>query len=427
MTAARPLDRAEAFFWFLDRVSSMNFAVLAEGEGPLDAGSLDAALAAVQRAHPLLRAAIVAGPGGPLAFAPAEGKAIALAESSLSPEAALAEALARPFELGEAPLVRALVARGEGGRWTFALVFHHSIADARSAFTALRQVLEVATGAAAPPAPQVAPPPLMALFPESLRGEAAVPAAQAWKAALKAAGTRPADLAGFVRTEGPIRPVVTAIRFDEGVADALAAKARATDTTVHGLLGAAQLLAAHEVLEAGDDATMLLTSPADLRAHLATRQDHGTPAFGVTLVTSGARVGPGGDAAALARHLAKDLRRQIAAGYGHLFYALTAAAETLPPVPQAIDGFRAYLSRMPTAFVLSNAGRVPSVAAGADLRVDRLSFALCPMGHQPLFYSATTADGRLTVHAVHDEARLEGGRAAAIAEGFRERVLAAAG
>ena len=35
MTATLPrrLDRAEAFFWFLDRFSSMNFAVIAEGRG----------------------------------------------------------------------------------------------------------------------------------------------------------------------------------------------------------------------------------------------------------------------------------------------------------------------------------------------------------------------------------------------------------
>lgn len=426
MTASRPLDRAEAFFWFLDRVSSMNFAVLAEGEGPLAADALDVALAAAQRAHPLLRAAIVAGPSGPLAFVPAEGRSIALAVNTEPVEEALAAALAAPFSLGEAPLVRAILARGDSDGWTFALVFHHSIADARSALTVLRQVLEQATGASPPPSPVASPPPLMALFPESLRGEAAEPAAQAWKAALKAAGTRPAALAGFARAEGPIRPVVAAIRFEAGLADALAASARRMGATVHGILGAAQLLAAHEALEAGENATMLLTSPADLRAHLATTQDHGTPAFGVTLVTSGARLGSGGDFASLARHLAKDLRRQLAAGYGHLFYALTAPAETLPPVPQAVDGFRAYLARMPTAFVLSNAGRVAPVAAGPGTRVGRLSFALCPMGHQPLFYSATTAGDRLTVHAVHDDARLSGERAKAIAEGFRQRVIAAA-
>ncbi|MBK8750575.1 MAG: hypothetical protein IPL99_02495 [Candidatus Competibacteraceae bacterium] len=48
----RRLDSAEAFFWFLDHVSPMNFAVIAEGNGDLDDDALRAALLRAQQEHP---------------------------------------------------------------------------------------------------------------------------------------------------------------------------------------------------------------------------------------------------------------------------------------------------------------------------------------------------------------------------------------
>ena len=58
--APRRLDRGEALFWFLDRFSPMNFAVVAEGGGRLDEQALQDALAAAQGRHPLLAVAIEA-------------------------------------------------------------------------------------------------------------------------------------------------------------------------------------------------------------------------------------------------------------------------------------------------------------------------------------------------------------------------------
>ena len=35
------------------------------------------------------------------------------------------------------------------------------------------------------------------------------------------------------------------------------------------------------------------------------------------------------------------------------------------------------------------------------MRVEEISFALCPMAHQPLFVAASTWDGRLALNVVH--------------------------
>ena len=76
---ARPLDRAEAFFWLLDRCSSMNFAVMAEGVGPLEAGRLESALGRAAQIHPALAVAIEADGDGRLAFVPRPGARASLA------------------------------------------------------------------------------------------------------------------------------------------------------------------------------------------------------------------------------------------------------------------------------------------------------------------------------------------------------------
>ena len=120
----RPLDRAEAFFWFLDRCSSMNFAVLAEGSGPLQAGRLAEALARAPGRHPALACAISADAAGRLVFLPRPDAPVTLTRESAGEDwhEALATRLAAPFALGEAPLVRAHWFERPAGRWAFAVV-----------------------------------------------------------------------------------------------------------------------------------------------------------------------------------------------------------------------------------------------------------------------------------------------------------------
>jgi len=128
----------------------------------------------------------------------------------------------------------------------------------------------------------------------------------------------------------------------------------------------------------------------------------------------------------LARHLTRDLRRQVAEGCGHLFYRLVPPAETLAPVPEATEGIRAYLARMPTACVLSNAGAVARVAEARGVRVGRLSFALCPMGHQPVFVAVATHGESMAIQLVHDQARLAPVEADRLARSIGERLVRAA-
>jgi hypothetical protein len=430
MTAARPLDRAEAFFWFLDRCSSMNFAVIAEGEGPLPPEAFAAALERARRAHPLLAVAIDSPGGGPLAFVPRPQSPRVLERVPPGEVATvrIAAELARPFALGEAPLVRALWQDLGAGRWAASLVFHHAMADGRSGLRLLREVLEDAIGTRPAAQPQRPRAPLTACFPEAYRGAEGAVRAQAWKAQLKSAGSRrPESPPGFVRNDEPVRPGIDTLCLDAAVVRGLAARAREAGASIHGALGAAQLMACRERFGPGPDPRLMLTSPVDLRGHLVPPLDDATPGFAVTLLSTAVDVKAGADLWPLAVQLTQDLRRQVAQGCGHLFYELVPPAETLAPVPEAIEGMRAYMARMPVACVLSNAGSVAPVAGSSGVRVDSLSFALCPMGHQPLFVAAATHGEAMTIHVVHDESRLPALAARLVAQSMDERLRRAAG
>jgi hypothetical protein len=264
-------------------------------------------------------------------------------------------------------------------------------------------------------------PPLTSLFPEALRGAAGLARAQAWKEALRREPLRPGAIPGFVRDAGEVRPGIVGLRFEAPVVERLARVARASGASVHGLIGAAELLAARE-LGGEREPALMLTSPVDLRGQLARPVGDATPGFHVTLLSSIAKVGGPEVAAPLAKFLTGDLRRQVAEGCGHLFYQLVPAAEGLAAGPEAIAGFAAYMKRMPTAFVLSNVGRVEAMPEANGVRVDAISFALCPMAHQPIFVAASTWGGELTLNVVHDAARLAPGAARPLA-GAMERIL----
>jgi hypothetical protein len=404
----RPLDRAEAFFWFLDRCSSMNFAVIAEGGGSLPTARVAAALAAAQREHPALRVAIEPVEGGGLRFVPRPGTPVPLTREATGANwhSAVAASLAVTFAAGEAPLVRAHLLDLDGGRWALVLVFHHAIGDGRSGFRLMRDLLDGARGVRGPATPVEPAPSPVSLFPEALSGEAGLAKTQAWKEALRAEPLRAAPVPGHLRDGGEVLPRIIALRYEEAVVEGLARRARRERASVHGLIGAAELIAARDLFAAEGAPVLMLTSPVDLRGSLREPQGDATPAFCVTLLSTLAEVAGEEGLGPLAAHLTGDLRRQLAGGCGHLFYHLAAPAETLPATPEAVSGFAAWMRRMPTAFVLSNVGRVEAMPAAGGVTVDEVSFALCPMAHQPLFVAAGTWGGRLALNVVHDGARL---------------------
>ncbi|MEQ4304353.1 amino acid adenylation domain-containing protein [Plantactinospora sp. B6F1] len=119
-------------------------------DGPLDAGRLERALAAVVRRHEALRTAIRCRDGRPVQVVtddvtvPLETQSFPQPGASAREEAALTAVRTRaerPFDLTVAPLMRAYLARLDAERHILALVMHHIVTDGWSLRILLDEML----------------------------------------------------------------------------------------------------------------------------------------------------------------------------------------------------------------------------------------------------------------------------------------------
>ncbi len=415
----RRLDPAEAFFWFLDHVSSMNFAVIAEGAGDLGDNALQAALARAQQEHLLLRAGISTNAEHRLIWVPAPDAPMDYTVMDAGPEwqTPLAEAMVRPFPLNSAPLVRALRLNRDDGRWVVALIFHHSAGDGRSGCRLLAEILVNAAMPDRPSAPHPGYPPLHTLYPPAYTGAAGQEAIQNFKTQRKQELQRHGqfdEFPGFNRHAPTTQPRFQTLRFDPEQTERLTNRCRAAGATIHGAISAAQLLALHRAFGDAEPRTLGLTTPADLRAHLREPLDDESPLLCATLITSVYRLEADGDFWALARTVSGDLKRQLQRGDGHLFFTLFPPPAEFPATPEGIAAFKQMLASAPQVSMVSNVGRLAPLSAATPFQVEALSFALCPMFSHVLFTAVGTFNGRMTLHVNFDAARLPLEQATAI-------------
>lgn len=431
-TSVRQLDRAEAFFWFLDRFSSMNFAVIAEGSGALDKAALQRALDMAQKRHRLLAVAIEADAEEHLHFVARPATGIPLQHIETADwRTALAERIVAPFALGEAPLVRACCLSGNDSQWVIALIFHHSIGDARSGFSVLTEILQGAAGEPLSSTPLPLAPALGELYPDAFAGEAGRQLAEQLKTVRKAAAERtgmPESQAGHRSSSAQQSPQARFLTFrlDANQTAALARNARAAHTTVNGVIGAAQLIALRALFADAEERTLGLTCAADLRPHLRQAVSDATPGFYVTLVSSIQHVGDDASLWPLAQRLTGAIRQQIVAGFGHLFYDFMPPTDQFPVNEAGISAFSGLMARGVQTSLLSNAGRLTPLPPLPGLTVSARSFALCPTRTQPVFTAVSTDAGGMTINLNYNAVQLEPETAAAVAAAMQRLLLAAA-
>lgn len=302
--------------------------------------------------------------------------------------------------------MRCLYLKFPRGRSVLALCFHHSIADGRSGMALLQSLLALLTGGTLPEASNAHLPPMAERVPPAFRWAEQVQAAKALKSAVVADYRRhgaPTPLPWLDHAAETSSPQLHRLLFDADCTRVLMARARAENTSLHGVLCAAQLLAVSQQQPDLPTQVLMLGSPVDMRAHLAPPPPVSPTGLFVAIVSSNHRIDPDTSVWALAREIRDQMQCQLARGEAHLFYALYGLDGTPLSAEQTAALKQKILASLPHTMV-SNIGRVTPVSDDPLLR--NLSFALFPMPYQSLFTAASTFHDQLTLNIGFNANRL---------------------
>jgi hypothetical protein len=260
----RPLGTFEHLLWFLDQESPMHFSLAAQIEGPTTVRDWRVALDHVQRRHPFFSVCIEKDGDSSLRFRQVHDKRIplrvvrAVGTSQLNWLTELQREVATPFDPRSAPLVRAVLMH-EPDRAILILTAHHSIADGLSLTFAIRDTLLALSGT--PRDPLLVTPSIESMF--------------------DSADSSPIDVASTIeinereetkpsvfRSHHGLTPSVRGVSLSAELTGKLRKRAQQEETTVHGALCAALVLAGRQAIGEWEDMPVRVLSPIDIRSLL---------------------------------------------------------------------------------------------------------------------------------------------------------------
>jgi hypothetical protein len=378
----RPLDPAERYFLALGRVWPRQITGIADLDRSFDADRVADAWAAIAARRALPQTRIVDVDTKAPRFVRVPGSAFTLHDGGdvLDAEQRV------PFDLEGDPLVRLRFAPDLS---RVALSAHHAVADARSVTVLLQELFAELDGrSSSADADEYLPPGMYECLPEGhrwtedrrgmiallheLREEqtgAAVPSA--WPSHDRAAGETDLGTSTLTADVAPLTDV-----------------ARAWGASVHGVLSAAVVAAAHHAEPALDQVALL--TPVDLRPQLVGVSPSQLGLYISMLTTAHAVSSPGAETAAQA---SAELRRRVARGDGELTFLLTR--------PVAIEQ---EIAAAPQSIVVSNLGVVDAAADPDWVRSLAFTFGASP--NQVAFLGFATYRDRVHVAVSVDRAKL---------------------
>jgi NRPS condensation-like uncharacterized protein len=407
----RKLSPSEKFWWVLDQECRSNFVMHARVTGTIDESLLRQSLDAVQARHPILRVRIERDGWNSLYFRTNGVQGIPLRIVEKPSDAWIQEAeqeLHEEVTVQKGPLVRCKLIRHAPEDHTILITFHHAIGDALSGSYLIRDLFHAMTlvcdGKKCKLTPLEPKREMNAYFPawaRGLRGR--------W-GNMKFAGRmfgkvlrhgRPA-LPRFDQKAPPKKRKarIIAHELDPDFVDQLHRRAREEDTTLHGALLAAQILAIAHDRQDAKERPYFIGSAVNLRKRLIppVGEDVG---FFVTIGASVNVAKSDTDFWALAKAVRESLWECVERGEPFVY------------VVQHKD-----LSRITALFGLGSLGRFLYARAGASVTfgglsfsnigkvdienclgpftIENLGFAASPSSLSPMIVCATTIKNRST-------------------------------
>ncbi|TGN03473.1 phthiocerol/phthiodiolone dimycocerosyl transferase family protein [Leptospira dzoumogneensis] len=407
----RSLDQAEANFWLYDRASSMNFCVMAEGEGSFSEESLRKALDLIQNKHALAKVQILkqAGQDSHLYFATSDKK-IPIQKDLYSPDwkSKLAKETIRLFELGDSPLIRTIFYTSGNSKFAIGVIFHHSIGDGRSGCRFLLDVLRASTGEADEIEEDSEYSSLMELY----------PAEELYKGGPKP--EKPLTIPQFSRKKEEQDPEIISFYLEEEDVNSLLKTSKQKKISFHGILGASQVTALADFFDRGQEGVLYLSTPADLRPHLSHPVPDSALGLYISLFTTPVNIRDPFDIKAKA--IMNDVRARIGRREGRAFYELLPPSEQFLEKEDGLKLFQLLMNRNPQSSLLSNVGIIP-VLASDEIKVKELSFTVHPALTQTIFTTVTTYENRMAININYDKNRWKEADISQFAYSFRKNIL----
>ena len=425
----RRLGATENIYTLLDKLYCLNFVSYAEISGTLPLEKINEALAVVQSEQPLLRSHIRLVDGR-LWFKPASASAAPL-QAETGPitnwRATLAAQYGRPFS-DKAPLARFLWLGGRGKRAVAAMVFHHAIADGKSGTNILLEVLRRAGGEALPLRFQAAHPAAQELDLIQHKGvlEGSLQRLKYWlaqgKSALKFAQQLP-DYDPNVTDEQAIKVIPFSVPAK--TAKRLLSNCRDKATTVHGAIGAAQVLAVNDEFNTSEARTLALNSLADLRGVLQGNLTEHDLGLYIATLTTVHQIDEPPDFWPLAQDIRSQLKGILNSGDGDLVHSIYRKNTLFPVSRRGAKMVQAVVALAPPASMLTNIGRVEALRLANGAKIDAVAFGVSPPAQNPFCVTATSYAGQINMNFLYDAHKIKALQARRIVAAMLARLNAA--
>lgn len=426
----RKLSRSEQSIWLFDRLERMNNGYQFEILGEIQNSNLETALLTVMKQHPLLSVKIKEE-NGEFKFSSTELKLpeIKYLENFGSNEeiwsSVLEGMMLQRFEVGEAPLVRVLVAKSEE-KTRVGTVFCHSISDGICCDSFLSDWINQMSG--------VSP------LKEGDSGnpiESYEPPASNWSkeqidqflSNIQSEDSElgPPSVFSFLKGyEDLVQSFnLLAIDFDQHQTQAILAYCRSTQIGLTGWLGASLLKALYPHYYGGEiskDISIII--PSDLRSRSKRVVSKKSMIFAVGLSRFNFRISPEKPTMSLASEMSKKIRKRIQDGDGYCYFSRLPHLKTMNQ-DDALKVLLPILKGLPHSAVLSNVGALGSTIdkAAKEKVTDFRTVGPIPTPHHPLFVAATTWQGKMSLVLNFDPTRVKKGTQETIRASFKEFLL----
>lgn len=431
----RPLTPFERMFVVMSEGASLNCCVISRVRGPLTEARLTAALADVQRRHPLLRVRIVDGRSYTEEDVPAIPLRVLDCDES-STNAEVERELSAPLPVERGPLIRLSWLRHNSNLSTLVFTFHHVIGDGTSSSVLVRDLIGAATGTLNLPfraLDTVAP--LEEMLPAQLRGWRGhwrlvrYLARSVWNATIQG---RPLQLR-VTRFVPPAERTIHVLgrSLNGDFLRALAKKASAEHTGVHGALAAAICMAVAHDRGVSKRTPVVFGSAVDARENLepAMGEEFG---FYVGFSQFQELIDPCGDLWEVARQVQAELVRANEQLRPLTMLRMVRLAMKLSGMGRRspAEVTNRFAQSAPVTGGLSLVQSLPQARLSIEskvgpLQIETLHFAGPPSAMADMTFIASLFAGRLHLNAMWPEPAIDEAQANAIVDDVIARLEAA--